>query len=308
MFGKEYDQELENIAAIGNSLPQLTHEQLKQLKDVRFITSRFDAVFSGVKKNDSVNELITKVCENINAPNSKGVRKMLNNTANAVYLQTLNFAGFTDINCKRTLIENNAINKLSSYENRQFTKALIEAKGEPNASKALTDADAYVLNYTANMWLDTICEHVEPKEYLKGSITEIYNKMKLDVDKYKAIKENRDISYEDSVKSLECSICGFEFRLAKNKKELVNTGSNMSICVGMQSYTDAALNRELIIVLMKKDEKEIACIELTPNMEMVQCKGKANSLLSEEAAEAVRQWAEENNIKTDRCYDFNHMK
>jgi hypothetical protein len=100
--------------------------------------------------------------------------------------------------------------------------------------------------------------------------------------------------YDDKTKELEKVIDQYEFILVPDSYSLVNAGREMRICVG--SYHYDVVNKECIIVFVKKDNKLEACIEIT-NDEIVQAKTSCNHLPEGNLKDAILTYAKKSNLK-----------
>lgn len=114
--------------------------------------------------------------------------------------------------------------------------------------------------------------------------------------------------YEDDLK-LNGEHNGVLFRLAPDTHSLIDCGHKMGICVG--GYGHFAMQRSCVIVFMIEpgSGKFIGCIELNSNIsELKQAKAKYNGKLTGEAADALKEWVEENSINTKNCMDYKHIE
>jgi hypothetical protein len=112
---------------------------------------------------------------------------------------------------------------------------------------------------------------------------------------------NETISYKAHEEALEKKWDDAEIILAKNTHELVDTGKVMNICVG--SYAHDAVNKRCSILLIKENNNPSVCLELRGKT-LWQAKMHFNQKPNEKYKKMIIEWAEENKINYEECYDM----
>jgi len=136
-----------------------------------------------------------------------------------------------------------------------------------------------------------------------GNIEDLHNELSMDYTKFILSNDgNRTIPYEKHERKLEKEISGYAFSLPEDTNELLELGEEMGLCVG--AYGLDAHGKHCTIVIMKKDEKPVVCIELDPNNNMEQAKLAHNKKPKGEIAQIIKNWAEENDITWISCPDL----
>lgn len=101
---------------------------------------------------------------------------------------------------------------------------------------------------------------------------------------YSLSTDDVPFEYDDVAKQRNMMIKDFEFFLPKSSAELRLIGDMMKHCVG--SYDEQILSGEVHIVVVKKDDDYVLCLELKGN-ELLQCKKKYNGLIHPADGELV---------------------
>jgi hypothetical protein len=136
----------------------------------------------------------------------------------------------------------------------------------------------------------------------KCKIQELHDTVSKDFNKLK--HPNIPIEYPEEAKDLEGKYGELYFNLAKDTHELIDVGTEMSICVG--GYGDRAVEKKLnIIVARNKEGFPIVCIEMNRYYyDIHQTKQKHNNMnkaFNEEESpmelNAVMEWAKIHNLR-----------
>ena len=136
-----------------------------------------------------------------------------------------------------------------------------------------------------------------------GNIVHLHDQLSRDYTRIKQTREgNRIITYGGEERKLEKEISGYTFSLPKDTDELLQLGEEMEICVGI--YGEDAYHKRCTIVMMKKDEKPVVCIELDEENNMEQAKLARNKKPKGEIAQIIKNWAEEHDITWIPCPDL----
>ena len=106
---------------------------------------------------------------------------------------------------------------------------------------------------------------------------------------------NNKITYSRSETRLEDKIDDIMFYLPPDTNHLLEAGSSMHNCVG-SNYRIHALHHECVIVLMKKDDKFVGCIEVNDG-KIRQALGPCNASLKDDALSAFLSWEKKNGFK-----------
>lgn len=275
--------------------------------------------------------LFVKYMKKNKIPDIKAIRRrLIKNPYLITSLDTLEKLGFKDINVILGIIDDNEnlVIDLSHctddnyyYRNRwmsiiEFFTFLIDMKGEPVVRKNVfgdKSISVGIIEDTAMMFHRFKEAGILKKQYFKGSVKDIHDRLSADYRKVQTRKE--EILYSDFEKELNDNIDGYEFHLAFDTHQLIDIGTNMGICVG--SYGRRAVSKQCIIVAITEGSKYVGCIELSlaknnkteeQYFEMAQAKAKFNNLLQENKAIALRKWVQKHRIRTEYCRDYTHIK
>jgi len=124
----------------------------------------------------------------------------------------------------------------------------------------------------------------------------------------RANHSNKDITYSEIELRREIEIDGYTFEHPRDTYTMVQTGRDMSICVG--GYGGGAVAKYYNIILCYDSTKRLrACVQYTTSSEfsspgVMQAKGYYNAKLDPDTMDAVKQWADKFNIKYNKCYDM----
>ena len=138
---------------------------------------------------------------------------------------------------------------------------------------------------------------VERDEQLKNSFMseiEEKNRKRCIMIKLEKIRNNK-ITYSKSETRLEDKINNIMFYLPPDTNHLLEAGSRLHNCVG-SNYRINALHHECTIVLMKKDDKFVGCIEVNDG-KIRQALGPCNASLKDDALSAFLSWEKKNGFK-----------
>lgn len=333
---------------LANRLPQLNYKQVKAIttENSIFYNSSTSKVFRKTCKQQEAAEFIARVCKNLDIENNKTNRKlMLDGNFNTIKLAM--DLGLRDVNNIRTVVKsinsmmyseklngnyNNYMFSLTSESMLALMNDIVRLKGELVATKMLTDAtriklddnyypfdvpmDAYyfcdvsILYNIAIVWeqVKGLVDDDKKKKYLKGSLECINSKLIKDLEKFKQKDVHEPFEYTDVEKEFEYNTGKYSFRLAKNKAEMIECGTDMHICVGQKSYTNYAAIKQKFIIFVRERGKFKACIELDNKYRLMQVKAFANGYAKDDLAAAVVEWAELHpEIEAEKCHDYMHM-
>lgn len=138
------------------------------------------------------------------------------------------------------------------------------------------------------------------------SIREMHDTISKDYNKIK--QQNHEIDYTDLKAKYKNLLAGeyngLKFALAKDTYELIDVGNDMHICVGGYGYK--ALEHNCYIVVARTENNDaMICIEIDKDMKtLVQTKLKYNRLPSGELRQAIIDWATDNKLDFEDCYDM----
>ena len=138
---------------------------------------------------------------------------------------------------------------------------------------------------------------IERDRWLKSrSLTEIEEKDEKRNIMIKLEKlRNNEITYSKSETRLEDRINNITFYLPPDTNHLLEAGNHLHNCVG-SNYRIHALHHECTIVLMKKDDKLVGCIEVNDG-KIRQALGPCNASLKDDALSAFLSWEKKNGFK-----------
>lgn len=122
------------------------------------------------------------------------------------------------------------------------------------------------------------------EEYAKRYIMEKLEKLR-----------NNKITYSKSETKLEAKINDIMFYLPPDTNHLLEAGKHLHNCVG-NCYRINALHHECTIVLMKKNDKLVGCIEVNDG-KIRQALGPCNASLKDDALSAFLSWEKKNGFK-----------
>ena len=184
-------------------------------------------------------------------------------------------------------------------------KIMLKIIGEKNTVKKITTAgdNSYYLNDVETM-VESLIDHNYQlsSEDFKGNVKEIHDRLSRELDKIE--RPNELIAYTVVERSLEKEISGYKFQLAKDTHELIDIGSQMGICVG--SYGNRAINKKCNILHIKSGDKYIQCIEVSPELKVVQTKSAFNKKPEGVLKKAIIDWCKLISISYEECSDLNN--
>lgn len=126
------------------------------------------------------------------------------------------------------------------------------------------------------------------------SETEEKNEKRYIMAKFEKLRNNK-ITYSKSETKLEDKINDIMFYLPPDTNHLLEAGKHLHNCVG-SNYRINALHHECTIVLMKKDDKLVGCIEVNDG-KIRQALGPCNASLKDDALSAFLSWEKKNGFK-----------
>ena len=138
---------------------------------------------------------------------------------------------------------------------------------------------------------------IEKDEWLKNRSlpeAEERNEKRYIMVKLEKLRNNK-ITYSKSETRLEDKINDIMFYLPPDTNHLLEAGSRLHNCVG-SNYRINALHHECTIVLMKKDDKLVGCIEVNDG-KIRQALGPCNASLKDNALSAFLSWEKKNGFK-----------
>lgn len=193
---------------------------------------------------------------------------------------------------------------------RQMLKRMVQAHDEYSVAKKMCcETDIWSTLYDSVYMFSKIMEiNSDALDDInwRQSLKEIHDDLSHTLQRVRF--KNVTIPYSNDETALESVVQDIEFKLALDTDELNAIGDKMSICVG--SYRQRVLDKQDTIVYMKRNNQYVGCIELaqkTTQFELVQVKAKYNKLLNGDAMDIFDQWAEDKQIQTQDCYDWQKM-
>lgn len=302
-----------------NRFPSFDLKTINSIKDILQKPSFFNydpqirskhlAFFRSIKANEPFE--VMNVINRLNLPNKPKLRKHA--TENPLVLFDFYWVKklpFKDYNIQFSIVEN--YNKLlpkiaTSKEALFFLKALIKRRREASSYKCVFTPE---LEKDVDMLLDAASMYISllgniPKIDLSGSIRDIHDRFSELYFKLK--KPNQVFSYSKKERLLEDDINSISFSLPIDSCQLINVGEKMHICVG--SYSSAVFLKDCIIIVMKKDNKYVGCLELSSTgKRLIQAKSFCNNALEKDEAVALSKYVKKHNINTKNCFDYNRLK
>lgn len=240
----------------------------------------------------------------------KSIRKMIaENPVDYYVYKTMRMAGFSNTDIIRQFIKNlsagKAVDVLCWKESRHipgrsektvpaFIKDMITALGEKKTCRILSHCMEFgrigIIDDAALMYAA-----IPPvRREIKGkTIFEIHDNIS---DKYKMrLEENCKFDYTDSEKKLEDMVCNISFYLPADSCELADAGQKLHNCVN--SYRNKVAMKYSTIVLMKRDDKLVGCIELQSGDVIVQAYAPCNRYFEENENRIFNEWKTKHNLK-----------
>ena len=133
---------------------------------------------------------------------------------------------------------------------------------------------------------------------LRDGLTQyVHDQISWEVTAYSKGLEDVQISYEPSILAYECIINGYEFRLAHDTHTLRHVGLLLQNCVA--TYREAVIDHRSIIVVVRHEDKYVACIEIQPKRGIVQALGQRNHRLEGEVLQVCRYWVKMEKLRVD---------
>lgn len=137
---------------------------------------------------------------------------------------------------------------------------------------------------------------------LRDGLTQyVHDQISWEVTAYSKGLEDVQISYEPSILAYQCIINGYEFRLVQDTHTLRHVGLLLQNCVA--TYRESVIDHRSIIVVVRHEDKYVACIEIQPKRGIVQALGMKNQRLNGEVLLVCRYW-----VKLEKLHvDTNHL-
>ena len=257
----------------------------------------------GISRNMDPHAVYDRMATNLHMKNTASFRRIMTDTDTIGKAAFMRYIGFRNqeiiLNAARG---DNGMDISScghSYtikrmkETRDFFKAVIAQRGEAAASRMFIPHNdrAWLLYDTIRMYSELVRRN-EPYN-MRGSLIEIHDDMAATYRyiKYPFVK----FSYRSRELKLQNEIDGYQFKLPSDSHELIDIGYAMHNCVG--SYSGAVLNGRSIIVVMKKQDKYVGCIELSNTHRLLQALAHHNSPMTGGILQAFNAWAGRNKIR-----------
>ena len=102
--------------------------------------------------------------------------------------------------------------------------------------------------------------------------------------------EPQRILYKPEILRYECCVNGYDFRLIHHTDELAPIGIALHNCLA--SYRDCVIEKESIIIAVRRGKRYVACIEVEQSGCIVQALGKCNQRLKGRILAICRAWAQ----------------
>lgn len=283
----------------------------------------FSKLIRGIKPSDNSAEAMNKLASNLGVNNTKSFRKAIqSDIMNVFIIYQLRKIGIQDWNLFLDGINDNNLKELlkvlffdyntkrySNGYNKQvktFFKDAIKNKGEIPAYKLLKTYEYfYTFLDTCNMYAKLKKAKLISKNLFKNNLSQIHDILSADINKIKY--KNIDLPNKPADKVYNKEIGNYEYTIAKDTNELIKIGQKLHICVG--SYREKALNRNCLIVSVKKDKEYVGCIELSAGQKplLIQAKTFCNNLFQGSLAYSLKDWIQELNIEATKCGDYVHI-
>ena len=243
----------------------------------------------------------------------KSIRKMILEDPIKYYIyKTLKMSGFKNIDVLRSIIKDSegkkAVNILLLKENCaekhvnkkntfRFLKDMISVLGEKKTVKILeeelTDHGSQYGLFENSIFADAVMMYAAliiqgaDKRVLNGkTIREIHDNIAHECEKMKM--KNVTFTYTETEKALEDMVDRTFFFLPKNAIELSEASDTLHNCV--RSYYKMVLLKHSTIVLMKRDDKLVGCIELDEHKIVRQAYGPCNRYFDKNDNRIFDEW------------------
>lgn len=183
-----------------------------------------------------------------------------------------------------------------------FCKFMIKNKGEKFFMNWLYKFSAKE-NLTQNQ-IDTIqmfykrenqiSPELQEKLWKDGLTTHVHDMMSWEVRESLKYLKNVRLIFAPEILKYEAIINGYEFKLVRDTKTLYFVSLELENCV--MSYHDRFLTQESIIVVVIKNKKYVACIEIQGKNSVVQALGVRNRQLEGELLFVFELWTAWKNL------------
>jgi hypothetical protein len=296
-----------------NRMPNLNFKQYSALLHIsRSNNGRVYKAIASVKADnpDPVGQLL----RNMKLPVNKTYRNIIRLSPKSIFSLESAHKSYKEIGNVKKLFDFQILDNLSASEThsreksikkdktKRFIAIMMEEFGETIWVNKMAEhgASDYYLNDTAKMYFKIKARKSDLTLDIRGSVMEMHDRFADIVNKLE--EENMPLEYEDKFLKLDETIDGFEFYLAKETDELKIVGNLLKICVG--GYRERALEKELIIALVKKDGHHRICIELSTDCRTLhQAKIHCNKFPSGELLKALTTWMDKHKIVSNNGND-----
>ena len=137
-------------------------------------------------------------------------------------------------------------------------------------------------------YFDDLSDNVKNEFLSDGCTRSVHDSLVYEINHLSYVRQ--ELKYYNFTEDLECEINGFRFELPRYTDELVDVGKEMNNCVS--SYISSVKNHLCTIVVVRKDTRCLACIEVDRKGEkIVQALGENNEKLNGDTLVAVILWA-----------------
>ena len=190
-----------------------------------------------------------------------------------------------------------------------FVSWFMEVKGELRTAKRLYK---YTTEESQHRWQCDICDMIyqyfdnlsnEIKDnFLSHGCTRvIHDNLVYEINHFDYVRE--ELTYPIYTEDLECEINGFRFELPRYTDELADIGREMHNCVA--SYISNTKHHDCTIIVVRKDNRCVACIEVDKNGKSInQALGINNERLTGDIRVAVILWAKKM-LLFDELFELN---
>ena len=306
--------------------PQLTNKQISTMHTNEVVAgeSVYKQVLRTVKHDDDSYTFVRKVCKNLGIADSKANRKMLLESSSINWLYGLQQLGIT-IDIKRVIVKSVSqiedriaralFNAVFSTNGIIFLKELVTVKNQVWVAKifselveeSITEIEETMrlIRESAEIWVELKEKQLANTEFLNGTLEDIHSMLSV---RHTVLHNTpHPLDYPTYVSSMQCKIDEFTFLLATDTNEMIIVGKILDICVDRPVYTNKAIRKDCFIMFVYNGHKVKACLEISPELSLVQAKGRSNSMLHGKIALAVKQWVEKFAIDSSNCNDYTQL-
>lgn len=171
----------------------------------------------------------------------------------------------------------------------------MQNKSELNVARKLykytKESDIRWKNDVYNMlyqYFDDLSDTVKNEFLSHGCTVAVHDKLVFEINHLEYVRQ--EIKYRPYEEELQCEINGFRFELPRYTDEFADIGREMSNCLA--SYIQSVLNHNCTIVVVKKDNHCLACIEVNEEgRDIIQALGFNNKNLEGDIKDIVIMWS-----------------